>query len=132
MSTQDLGLLTFGEIFAELRVQRGHSSLREFCRAHAFDPARISKLERGKTPPPKDPEKLESYAVALGIRRDSEEWSAFERAASLARKQIPEESLQLLEDEETAPLLPVFFRSLCEKPLSAAQLQKLIDLVRSA
>jgi len=98
----------FGEFLEALR-QRNRLTLREFCRRAGCDPANISRLERGLTPPPKRREILERYAAALGLEKDSAEWHTFFDLAALDQGMVPAD---IMEDKALLKALPVFFRTL--------------------
>lgn len=117
----------FGSFFAEIRRKRLKLSLREFCERNEFDPGNVSKLERGKLPPPQGKDVLDRYARALGLEESSDDWYRFHDLAAATRGEIPEE---LMEDEDVVRHLPVFFRSLRGQRVSEEQLQKLLDLLR--
>jgi transcriptional regulator with XRE-family HTH domain len=95
---------TFGGYFAELRRKAGYG-LRQFCTKVEIDPGNLSKIERGKLPPP-TAERLEVFANALGLIRGSDEWERLFDLASLTRGEIPQDILgsQIL----TTQLLGVF------------------------
>lgn len=120
--------IIFGEFFKKMRLQQG-KPLRSFCIENGFDPGNISKLERGKLPPPKSRVKLEEYATALGLEKGSDDWYQFFDLASACKGQIPEE---LLSDEETLKALPVLFRTLQGQKLSEKKLKELIEIIRKA
>lgn len=73
----------FGEFFRHKRLSKG-LSLRKFCREYGFDPGNISRMERGKSKPPRG-KALEKYAPALSIEIGSEEWIEFETLASVSQ-----------------------------------------------
>ena len=58
---------SFGEFFREKRIALG-LTLREFCEMYELDPGNISRLERGKSPPPKD-SILKEYAKYLKLKQ---------------------------------------------------------------
>jgi transcriptional regulator with XRE-family HTH domain len=119
----------FGRYFAQLRRERTGLSLRQFCKRHGFDPGNISKLERGKLPPPQSREKLEQYARALGLEEGSEQWyELFDRAAT-ARGRLPEE---LLDKEEVVAKLPLLFRTLRGDRVDDQELERLMEILRRA
>src|SRR5262245_7927030 len=118
----------FGNYIKKLRLRR-RVTLREFCLRHGFDPGNYSKLERGRLAPPYREDLLERYATALGIKRGSDEWIEFFDIAAVSRGQIPAE---LLSDEELLEKLPVLFRTLSGKAISADKLDDLIELVRKS
>ena len=79
----------FGQYFRQCREAQG-LSLREFCRRNGFDPAKISKLERGLLPPPKTNARLEAYADALRFPPDSaERIKLFQLARDAGKNQLP-------------------------------------------
>lgn len=119
----------FGKFFAEIRRKRLEISLREFCERHGFDPGNVSKLERGKLPPPQGKDVLERYAEALGLEEGSDDWYRFFDLAAATRGEIPAE---LMEDEEVVRQLPVFFRSLRGQRVSEEQLRELLELLRKS
>lgn len=119
--------MRFGKFFARVRRERLQLSLREFCRRFDFDPSNLSKLERGKLPPPQSHDKLEVYAQALGLEEGSDEWYEFFDLAAAERGELPKE---ILEDEEVYEKLPVLFRTLRGEDVDDEQLEKLIDLIK--
>lgn len=119
----------FGRFFAEIRRKRLKLSLREFCERNDLDPGNVSKLERGKLPPPQGKDVLERYARALELEEDSDDWYRFLDLAAATRGEIPAE---LMEDDEVVQHLPVFFRSLRGQRVSEEQLRKLLELIRKS
>lgn len=120
--------ITFGEYFAQLR-RRTDLSLREFCERNGFDAGNLSKIERGKLPPPRGPEKLTEYATALGIAPGSDEWLQFFDLAAAGRGEIPAD---LLEDADVVEQLPVLFRTLRGEQVPEEDLAKLMEIIRRA
>ena len=120
---------TFGEYFAELRRERAGVSLRRFCKEHGFDPGNISKMERGRLSPPRSREKIEEYALALGVAEGSDEWYELFDLASAARGEIPQE---IMSDAELVGKLPTVFRTLRGDRVSEEELDELLDKLRKA
>lgn len=118
---------TFGQFFSERRRRDLKMTLRRFCAEHGFDPGNISKLERGKLPPPASRDKLEAYARALGLEEGSDLWFEFFDLAAAARHEFPED---LMTDEEVVRRLPVLFRRLRGDPVPDEDLDDLMDLIR--
>lgn len=114
---------SFGE-FLKRRRMATRLTLRAFCQAHGFDPSNFSKMERGLLRPPHG-EKLEEYAAALGLARESDDWFEFHDLASVAQGEIPD---HLLSDEQILDKLPVLFRALRE--IDPDKLDTLPDLIR--
>ena len=118
----------FGAFFRECRVRQG-VTLRAFCREHGFDAANTSRLERGQMQPPGSREKLEEYAVALGLEPDSDDWVDFFDLAAASSGRIPED---LMSDEELLLKLPLVFRTLRGDKVTREELDALIERVRKA
>lgn len=106
----------FSDYFAYLRERQG-SGLREFCADYRFDPGNVSRLEAGKTPPPRSPEVLARYAEALGLEPGSPEWDRFVDLAAAERGELPPD---LRSDERVISRLPDVFRILREEAAAAS------------
>ena len=117
---------TFGSFFKERRVAAG-KSLRVFCEENGFDAGNISKLERGRLSPPESNDKLEVYALALGIKRGTTEWFEFFDRAAAERGRIPAD---LLSDDELLGKLPVLFRTLRGAKIDPKHIDALIERIR--
>lgn len=113
----------FGEFFRSARMKTG-LSLREFCREHGFDWGNMSKIERGKLPPPQGRGKLEQYAKALRLEEGSDEWYEFFDLAATCRGRIPE---AIMKEEEIVAQLPALFRVLQREAPSAEKLRLFIE-----
>ncbi len=116
----------FGKVLKQFR-QRQHVTLREFCLRHGFDPGNYSRVERGLFPAPQSTDVVEKYAVALGLKRGSDDWVQLFDAAAASRGQLPSD---LLSDEELLRKLPVLFRTLRGSPVPAEKLDELVAKVR--
>lgn len=119
---------TFGEFFRQKRISLGFT-LRSFCERYNYDPGNISRLERNILSPSIDKQKLEGYAAALKIKRDSEEWVLFHDLAHFAKGQIPKD---IINQKETCRYLPFLLRTVSGKKLSKAKLEKLIKLINES
>lgn len=118
----------FGTFFKKKRLQQ-ELSLREFCRRHGYDWGNLSKLERGKLPPPQSHDILDAYARALNIREGSDDWYTFFDLAATANGRIPE---RIMEDEQLVAKLPALFRTVEGKNLSEQDIRKLVELIRES
>ena len=116
----------FGSLLKKLRA-KGGLTLREFCQRHKLDPGNYSRLERGIFAPPQREDLLEKYAIALGLKRGSDEWLEFFDLAAASRGELPKD---LASDEELLGKLPVLFRTLRGSPVRTEDFDKLVDLVR--
>jgi transcriptional regulator with XRE-family HTH domain len=115
---------TFGDFLKRKRIASGRT-LRAFCAAHGFDVGNFSKLERGVLAPPHGDVRLSTYAEAIGLERESDEWFEFFDLAAAARGEIPSD---LLSDAEVVERLPVMFQAM--RDLDPAKLDQFIELVR--
>ena len=116
---------TFGGYFKHKRIELG-KTLREFCRDHSLDPGNISKLERGRVPPPQNDKILRKYAQYLHL--DEDQWEEFQELAALGVGKLP----AYLSDEEVATKLPVLFRALKGQEVTEKKLRQLAELIRKA
>jgi transcriptional regulator with XRE-family HTH domain len=117
----------FGEFIKEKRLLL-NVSLRQFCLENGFDPGNISKLERCLLKPPGDKE-LEKYALALKIKKSSDEWKACYDYASVGRGAIPAE---LLADRQVVEQLPLFFRTLRGEKVPREKMRDLVKLIKGS
>ena len=121
-------MTTFGEILKQHR-QKLELSLREFCSQHGFEPGNYSKLERGLFPPPQSAEKLEAYARALKLKPGSDAWLELFDQAAAEQGRIPGD---LMANDAIVDKLPVLFRTIRSKKITAKQLDKLIDKIKES
>ena len=116
---------TFGEFFRQKRVSVGFT-LRSFCERYGYDPGNISRLERNILSPSIDRQKLEGYATALKIPRDSEEWTSFFDLAHAAKGKIPED---IIKSPHILSILPAFYRTARGEKLDKKKIKQLIKLL---
>jgi transcriptional regulator with XRE-family HTH domain len=116
----------FGTFIKELRAKQ-RLGLREFCLKTGYDPSNWSKIEREVLAPPADEATLRKWAKELGIKEGSDDWHKFFNYAAVDAGRIPD---HILEDEELAAHLPVFFRTLSGQKPSREDLEKLLDIIR--
>ena len=118
--------VTFGTFFKEKRLALG-ITLREFCREHDLDAGNMSRIERGIAAPPKSETALRKYASALGIREGSEDWQTFMDLAAISAGRIPD---RITDSPELLAQLPLVFRTMDGKPLSAQKLRELAEIIQ--
>lgn len=123
--SQDFKKIIFGEFFRAKRIGLGFT-LRLFCERYHFDPGNISRLERNILPPTIDEQKLEGYARALKIEKDSYEWIKFFDLAHIARGTVPPD---LRNNPNVLSFLPAFYRTARGEKLNKKKIQKLIELL---
>ena len=78
--------MNFGALLKDIRIAKG-LTLRQCCEQLGVDPSNWSKLERGITPPPKDPAILEGWATALELTGEARQ--EFLDTAALSRRELP-------------------------------------------
>lgn len=113
----------FGLKCREARLAQG-MGLRRFCVENGFDPAQISKIERGRLKLPGD-EFREKLADALRLAGD-------ERAAFLDQGHVESGTIppDLLSDERAVELLPAVMRSFRSEKVGDETVDKLIDIIK--
>jgi transcriptional regulator with XRE-family HTH domain len=125
MKTLSQNTNTFGDFFRAKRISLGYT-LRNFCEKFNFDPGNISRLERNILPPSVDEEKLEGYAQAIQIAKDSPDWVQFFDFAHIARGYIPKD---LRKDPKIMSFLPAFYRTVRGEKLNKKKIEQLVNLL---
>ena len=128
VKSQDATAQTFGELFRQKRITLGFT-LRSFCERYSYDPGNISRLERNMLSPSIDRQKLEGYALALKIPRDSKEWTLFFDLAHAAKGRVPKD---ILKSPHILSLLPAFYRTARGEKLNKEKIKQLIKLLNDA
>ncbi len=123
--SQNTTTKSFGEFFRLKRIFLGFT-LRSFCERYNYDPGNISRLERNILSPSVDKQKLEGYAAALKIPRDSEEWTVFFDLAHTAKGKIPED---IYKNPHILSILPAFYRTARGEKLDKKKIKELIKLL---
>ena len=118
----------FGEFIKQIR-ERQRLGLREFCLENGYDPSNWSKIEREVLPPPRDEDTLRTWAKQLGLKQGSDDWLKFFDYAAVDSGRIPD---YIIKDEKLVAQLPVFFRTISGRKPSRKDLEKLVELIRSA
>ena len=116
---------TFGDFFRQKRISL-RFTLRAFCERYNYDPGNISRLERNILSPSVDKQKLEGYASALRIPRDSEDWTVFFDLAHTAKGRVPED---IIKSPHVLSLLPAFYRTARGEKLDKKKINQLIKLL---
>src|SRR5437667_10025070 len=101
----------------------------EYWPKNGYVPSNWSNIERGVLPPPRDEDTLRAWAKALGLKQGSDDWLKFFDYAAVDSGRIPD---YVLKDEELVAQLPVFFRTISGQKPSREDLEKLVELIRSA
>lgn len=123
--SQELKYQNFGDFFRQKRISL-MLTLRQFCEKYRYDPGNISRLERNILSPTIDQGKLEGYALALKIPRDSAEWTLFFDLAYATKGTLPPD---IKRKQEILSILPAFYRTLRGKKLDKKKINELIKLI---
>jgi transcriptional regulator with XRE-family HTH domain len=116
----------FGTTLKSLRIKKGFS-LRKICQMVHYDPSNWSKIERGRISPPSDIKMLTNWAQILGLPKKNIE--NFIDQALVAQGIIPQD---ILSQDNAINYLPAFFRTLRNKKPTKEEVDRLIELIRSA
>lgn len=119
---------TFGTFFKAKRIELA-LTLRKFCLMHELDPGNISKMERGKLPPPQSERKLKEYAKMLKIKKGSDDWQTFSDLAAAEGGRVPAD---LLSNKEVLAKLPALFRTMRGQQVTDEELEELIKMIKGA
>lgn len=117
----------FGEHLKSLREQK-RLSLRGICKKVNYDPSNWSKIERGVLSPPGDKDVLKHWAVILGLKVKSREYTRFIDEANIAQGIIPS---YILKNEELVRHLPAFFRTIGNEKPTKEEVDNLINLLKN-
>lgn len=117
--------MKFGALIKELRIGR-ELTLRQCCADLNVDPSNWSKMERGVTPPPRDPAVLGEWADFFGLIEDRKQ--EFLDLAALARNEIPSD---MANDETVIRSLPVFFRAVRGQELNDSRIKQFMEDLRT-
>ena len=118
---------TFGAFLRALRLQAGYGP-RRFAAQAGFQPSNLSNIERGKKPPPGDPERLEQIADALGLAEDSQERRELYDLAAEAREEPLPADLEGYTRRSKA--IPVLLRAAKGKGLTDEDFRELAEHIR--
>ena len=117
---------SLGQLFKEKRIGL-EMTLRQFCQRYSLDPGNISKLERGKLPPPKE-EILKKYAKYLKLKEGTDDWYEFFDLACVEAGKLPKE----LTEKQIVKRMPFLFRTIRGKKISKQTLDKLINIIKES
>ncbi len=115
--------------FLKLLRNEGEITLREFCRRTDSDPGNVSRIERGKLPPPQNQDVLATYAATVELKPGSDAWTKFFDLAAADRGIVPQD---IMSDKELVDMLPAFYRTLRDERPTEEQLRRLIRKMRSS
>lgn len=121
-------MLSFAAFFKAKRIGL-RLTLRKFCLMHDLDPGNISKMERGKLPPPQNEKKLKAYAKMLKIKKGSDDWQTFFDLAAAEVGRVPSD---LLSDKKVLAKLPALFRTMRGQQVTDEELEELIKMIKGA
>jgi transcriptional regulator with XRE-family HTH domain len=119
-------LKKFGSLLNELRTEN-NLSIREICKLVGYDPSNWSKIERGLISPPSDDKTLKLWAKMFKVTSDKIQ--EFMDDAKIAQGIIPDD---ILNKAEMLELMPAFFRTVRNKKPNKEEIDRLINLIKSA
>lgn len=119
-------LKKFGSLLNKLRTEN-NLSIREICKLVSYDPSNWSKIERGLISPPSDDKTLKLWTKALKVKGDGVQ--EFMDDARIAQGIIPDD---ILNKAEMLELMPAFFRTVRNKKPNKEEIDRLINLIKSA
>ena len=128
MRSQPRNTNTFGEFFRQNRLV-AEMTLRSFCQRYGYDPAYISRIERGILAPPENKDKIKAFAKALNIKEGTEDWVTFFDLAYISKGQIPED---VASNKSNLEYLPLLFRTVRGKKITSSKIKKLIKLLNES
>lgn len=123
----DQNITNFGDFVSQKRTDLG-LSLREFCRQYGYEPSYISRLENSILNAPSDKEKLSALALALKLKKESQEWVTFFALAASSRVAIPDDIRN--DFPNMVKFLPAFFRTTQKEKMTKKDINNLVKLMR--
>lgn len=126
----DSGVLMINEFGCLINAHRAELrlTLRE-CAFHAeMDPGNLSRIERGRAAPPQDPEILDRLIAALELT-GAEDAQRLRDVAATQNGRIPHD---IVANEEVMAALPLLLRTVNNKQLNGAQVEKLVEIIRKS
>jgi transcriptional regulator with XRE-family HTH domain len=117
----------FGDFVSQRRTNLG-LSLREFCRKYGYEPSYISRLENSILNAPSDKERLSALALALELKKESQEWVEFFALAASSRVAIPDDIKN--DFPNMVKFLPAFFRTTQKEKMTKKDINNLVKLMR--
>lgn len=124
---ENQNLKKFGELLKELRMKQ-EFSLRDICKKTNYDPSNWSKIERGLISPPSDESVLSSWALILGLQKDSQPYYQFIDFARIAQGIIPD---YIMQEKDLVKALPAFFRTVRNEKPTKREIDDLINLIKN-
>lgn len=116
----------FGDFVRNMRLKSSITA-RQASETAGILPSNFSKLEHGAFAPPREPEKLRRLAAAIGAAPDSHEEVDFFNLAAKATKSVPVDLADIISKDDAVPLL---LRTIGNKRLTKADIERLIEIVR--
>ena len=116
--------LSFGEFIRSRRLDIGKTA-REVAEAVGMRPSNFCNLEHGALNPPGDGARLVKLADALNLKTQPERRQFFDLAAA-AKDTVPVDIAEIISSQDAIPLL---LRSVGNRKLTRADLQKIVDIV---
>jgi transcriptional regulator with XRE-family HTH domain len=118
--------IQFGGFVKAMRL-KNNITARQASENAQMLPSNFSKLEHGAFAPPKDHGKQRQLATAIGVSPESHEETEFFNLAAKATKSVPVDLAEIISKDDAVPLL---LRTIGNKRLTKADIERLIEIVR--
>lgn len=119
---------TFGSYLKRLRLENNFGQ-RTFAKLIGILPSNLCHIETGRLGAPQDIEILKKIAKVLKLKDRSPESNKFFDLAA-KKGQIPADVVCYLEDADIVEELPLMARTIKNKKLTKAEIEKLIEDIR--
>lgn len=118
----------FGAFIRERRLA-AELGLRRFAEMIGMLPSNLSNIEHGRLNPPQDPEMLKRIANALDMQRGTANWARLHDLA-VAHKDAAL-APDVAQYAARAPGVPLLLRTIADRRLTEAELEKLAEYIES-
>lgn len=117
----------FGDYLKKLRLEAG-LSLHKLSLLANYDVSNLSKIERGRLPPPPSTLFLKKLLSALGIQPEDSRYKPFIDLGLVSRVISPDD----IPEKELKTYLPAFYRAVRNKKDDGESFDKLIELLKKS
>lgn len=98
-----------------------------FAQKYGFNQGNISRIENGLMRAPQDPDRVDAYARALGLKKGTAEWVRFHDLAKASNRTF---EIFNITNDSVLEAFPILMRELDKDTVTKDHLEKLIDLVK--
>ena len=119
--------LTFGQLLKKVRLEETCVGLRAFADLIEMAPSNLSNIERGRTLPPADGERISQICDALGLSKTDERRAQFYDLAAEHNNRVPADIAETIKKK---PGVPVLVRTVANKRISEKKLRELAEYIK--